>query len=308
MFEDLILLGQITVKSSTALMLAALGELLTERSGVLNLGVEGMIVTGALSGFAVAAWTGSPWLGAGAGMSAGGLLALMHAFFSVSLRQNQVLSGLALTFFGLGLCNFLGRFLLGVKAASFTNLPLPGLQNIPFFGKVFFQQTALSYVAYLSFLAMWILLRRSGPGLAIRAVGHNAAAADASGVSVRRIRYACTVGGGLFAGLAGAYLSLAYTPGWKESMSSGQGWMAIAIVILAGWRPLRVFSGALLFGGLTALQFYFQAIGAELVPTYILRMLPYLLSIATLTLVNGLPCLRTETAPANLGIPFSREI
>ncbi len=307
MLEDVALIGQITVKSSTALMLAALGELLTERSGVLNLGVEGMIVAGALSGFAVSACTGSPWLGAGAGMNAGALLALLHAFFSVTLRQNQVLSGLALTIFGLGLSNFLGRFLLGVKGASFAILPIPFLQEIPIFGPIFFQQSALTYIAYLSVVAMCFLLRRSGPGLSIRAVGHNAAAADASGVSVRRTRYACTVGGGLLAGLSGAYLSLAYTPGWKESMSNGQGWMAIAIVIFASWRPLRVFSGALLFGGLTALQFYFQAIGSELVPTYILRMLPYLLTIAVLTLVNGLTCLCAENAPGNLGEPFSQE-
>ncbi len=307
MFEDLGFIGQITVKSSMALLLAAQGELLAERSGVLNLGVEGMMAFGALCGFAATAATGSLWIGVAGGMAAGASLAMVHAFFSITLRQNQVLSGLALTILGVGLANFFGRAFLAVKAASFKPLPVPFLHDLPLVGQIFFQQSAPAYAAYVCVALIWLLMRHPSLGTGIRAVGHNAAAADAAGISVRRTRFACTIGGGVLAGMAGAYLSLVYTPGWKESMTNGQGWMAIAIVIFASWRPLRVFWGALLFGFLNALHFYFQATGSDIVPSYILWILPYVLTILVLTLVNGCTFLRAGNAPANLGVPFSRE-
>jgi simple sugar transport system permease protein len=185
-------------------------------------------------------------------------------------------------------------------------LPVPGLANLPVVGDIFFRQSILAYLAYALVPLCWILLFRTGTGLKIRAAGEDAAAVDAAGIDVLRIRYLCTFAGGLGAGLAGAYLSLAYTPGWKESMTGGQGWVAIAMVIFATWNPWRAVVGAFLFGGLTALQFYFQAVGIEIVPAYILKMLPYLLTIVVMMLVNAGPG-RRFAGPAALGIPFNRE-
>jgi general nucleoside transport system permease protein len=307
MIEDLAFIGQIAVKSSIAVLLATLGEIVAERSGILNLGVEGMMLAGALCAAAAGMATGNPLIAVAAGTLAGGLLALVHGFFAVTLRVNQVLSGLALTLLGMGLTSFLGRPLIGTApGVRLRALPLPGLADIPVVGDIFFRQSALAYLAYLLVPLCWILLFRTGTGLKIRAAGEDAAAVDAAGIDVFRIRYLCTFAGGLGAGLAGAYLSLSYTPGWKESMTGGQGWVAIAMVIFATWNPLRAVVGAFLFGGLTALQFYFQAVGVEIVPAYILKMLPYLLTIVVMVLVNIGPG-RRFGGPAALGIPFNRE-
>jgi ABC-type uncharacterized transport system permease subunit len=307
MIEDLAFIGQIAVKSSIAVLLATLGEIVAERSGILNLGVEGMMLAGALCAAAAGMATGSPLIAVAAGTLAGGLLALVHGFFAVTLRVNQVLSGLALTLLGMGLTSFLGRPLIGAApGVRLRALPLPGLADIPVVGDIFFRQSVLAYLAYLLVPLCWILLFRTGTGLKIRAAGEDAAAVDAAGIDVFRIRYLCTFAGGLGAGLAGAYLSLSYTPGWKESMTGGQGWVAIAMVIFATWNPLRAILGAFLFGGLTALQFYFQAVGVEIVPAYILKMLPYLLTIVVMVLVNIGPG-RRFGGPAALGIPFNRE-
>ena len=307
MMEDLAFIGQIAVKSSIAVLLATLGEIVAERSGILNLGVEGMMLAGALCAAAAGMATGNPLIAVAAGALAGGLLALVHGFFAVTLRVNQVLSGLALTLLGMGLTSFLGRPLIGAAPGiRLRALPVPGLADIPVVGDIFFRQSILAYLAYLLVPLCWMLLLRTGTGLKIRAAGEDAAAVDAAGIDVLRIRYLCTFAGGLGAGLAGAYLSLSYTPGWKESMTGGQGWVAIAMVIFATWNPLRAVVGAFLFGGLTALQFYFQAVGVEIVPAYILKMLPYLLTIVVMMLVNAGPG-RRFGGPAALGIPFHRE-
>lgn len=307
MIEDLAFIGQIAVKSSIAVLLATLGEIITERSGVLNLGVEGMMLAGALCGMAAGVVTGNPFAAAAAGALAGGLLALVHAFFAVTLKVNQVLSGLALTILGMGLTSFLGRPLIGVRpGVRLRAVPIPGLADIPIIGDIFFQQSLLAYLAYLLVPLCWYLLYRTGAGLKIRAAGEDAAAVDAAGIDVFRIRYLCTFIGGIGAGLAGAYLSLSYTPGWKESMTGGQGWVAIAMVIFATWNPLRAVIGAFLFGFLTALQFYFQAVGMELIPAYILKMLPYVLTILVMVVVHAGPG-RRFGGPAALGMPFSRE-
>ena len=307
MIEDLAFIGQIAVKSSIAVLLATLGEIVAERSGILNLGVEGMMLAGALCAAAAGMATGSPLIAVAAGTLAGGLLALVHGFFAVTLRVNQVLSGLALTLLGMGLTSFLGRPLIGAApGVRLRALPLPGLADIPVVGDIFFRQSVLAYLAYLLVPLCWFVLFRTGTGLKIRAAGEDAAAVDAAGIDVFRIRYLCTFAGGLGAGLAGAYLSLSYTPGWKESMTGGQGWVAIAMVIFATWNPLRAVAGAFLFGALTALQFYFQAVGVEIVPAYILKMLPYLLTIVVMVLVNIGPG-RRFGGPAALGIPFNRE-
>jgi len=306
MIEDLSFIGQIAVKSSVAVLLATLGEIVAERSGILNLGVEGMMLAGALCAAAAGAATGNPFLAVAAGALAGGLLALVHGFFAVTLRVNQVLSGLALTLLGMGLTSFLGRPLIGAApGVRLRALPVPGLAEIPIIGDIFFRQSVLAYIAYLLVPLCWFWLFRTGTGLKIRATGEDAAAVDAAGIDVFRLRYLCTAIGGLGAGLAGAYLSLSYTPGWKESMTGGQGWVAIAMVIFATWNPLRAVVGAFLFGGLTALQFYFQAVGVEFIPAYILKMLPYVLTILVMVIVNLGPG-RRFGGPAALGIPFSR--
>ena len=306
--NDLIFIAHIAVKSSAAVLLATLGEIAAERSGVLNLGVEGMMLLGALAGFAAGQATGNPWIGVAAGAGAGGLAALLHGFFSITVRSNQVLSGLALTILGTGLANFLGRPLIGARGVRIAALPIPGLADVPAVGRIFFQQNLLIYFGYLIVpLAAWVLFR-TRTGLLVRAVGEDAAAADAAGTPVALVRYACVALGGLLAGLGGAYLSLAYTPGWKESMTAGQGWIAIAMVIFATWNPVRAWAGALLFGFLTALQFHFQLSGSEWIPGWLLRALPYLLTIAVLVFVNKFESARYRMgAPADLGIPFSRE-
>lgn len=309
MIQDLTFIGQIAVKSSIAVLLASLGEIVAQRSGVLNLGVEGMMLIGALCGAAAGVATGNPVAAAAAGAIAGGIFALIHGVFAITLRVNQVLSGLALTILGIGLTSFLGRPLIGVRpGVRLRSLPVPGLSDIPVLGEIFFRQSALAYLAYALVPICWYLLYRTGTGLKIRAAGEDAAAVDAAGINVVAIRYWCTFAGGVGAGLGGAYLSLSYTPGWKESMTGGQGWVAIAMVIFAVWSPLRAVLGAFLFGGLTALQFYFQAIGVELIPTVVLRMLPYILTIAVMVVVNAGPERRRRSAgPAALGTPFHRE-
>jgi simple sugar transport system permease protein len=298
----------IAIRSSMAVLFATVGEILAERSGVLNLGVEGMMLMGALAGFAATQATQDLAAGLLAAMLVGGLLALLHAAFVVSLRADQVVCGLALSVLGTGLSSFLGRPVIGQVGPRFLPWPIPGLREIPLLGPACFEQNGLVYLGYLLVPAAWWLLYRTRPGLNLRAVGENPAAADAAGLSVARIRYGWTVGGGMLAGLGGAYLSLSYSPGWKEGMTAGQGWIAIAMVIFALWNPWRGALGALLFGVVNALQFYFDARQISLIPSYILRMLPYLFTIAILILVTRSAAVRRKSgAPAALGLPFRRE-
>jgi len=307
MIDDITFIAQISIKSSVAVLFATLGEIITERSGILNLGVEGMMLVGALAGFAAGAVTGSPLLAVAAGTFAGGLLALVHAFFTIKLRANQVLSGLALTILGTGLANFLGRPLIGAAGVRIRQYPIPYLSDIPIVGDIFFNQSPYAYAAYILVPAIWYLVFRTRTGLILRAVGEDANSADAAGINVPVTRALCVFAGGLLAGLAGTYLSLSYTPGWKETMTGGQGWIAIAMVIFCTWNPLVAFFGALLFGGLTALQFFFQATSIDIIPSYILKMLPYLLTIAVLVLVSASGSRRKSSSPADLGVPFVRE-
>lgn len=307
MIEDVTFIAQIAIKSSVAVLFATIGEIITERSGVLNLGVEGMMLVGALAGFAAGHATGSPVVAVAAGTLAGGLLALVHAFFTIRLHANQVLSGLALTILGTGLANFLGRPLIGAAGVRIRPEPIPYLADIPVVGDVFFNQSPFAYAAYVLVPVVWYVLFRTRTGLILRAVGEDARSSDAAGVNVPLTRGLSVFVGGLFAGLAGTYLSLSYTPGWKETMTGGQGWIAIAMVIFCTWNPLLAFFGALLFGGLTALQFFFQATSMDLIPSYILKMLPYLLTIAVLVLVSATGKQKKRGAPADLGVPFIRE-
>lgn len=305
---DLAPVAQIAVKASIAVLLAALGEIVAERSGVLNLGLEGMMLLGALAGFAAGSATGDPWLAVAAAGAAGTLAALVHAAFAVGLCADQVLSGLALSLLGSGLTGFLGRPFLGRPGPVLPETALPGLSTLPGIGPVFFHQPPLAYLAYVLVPLVWWVLARTRLGLVIRACGEDAAAAHASGAPVRAVRVGCTAFGGLLAGLAGAFLSLSYTPGWKEGMTQGQGWIAIAMVVFAGWRPLRAPLGAFLFGGLGALQFWFLAGGPVPVPAWVLKALPYLLTLAVLALAHCSARLRLLAgAPGDLGRPFRRE-
>lgn len=303
-----IFIAKITIASSMAVLYATIGEMFTERSGILNLGVEGMMLMGALTAFAAAHTFDALWPAVPAAMLVGGLFALIHGFFSISLGVNQVVSGLALTLFGIGLSNFLGRSLIGKAAQGFDRFALFPLDRIPYIGPVFFEQNLLVYPAYLLVPLAYFFLYKTPWGLHLRAVGENPAAADTVGIPVLRIRYLYTFVGGALAGLGGAYLSLAYTPGWKEQMTGGQGWIAIALVIFAMWDPVRAAAGALLFGFINAFQFYCQAAGMTLIPGYVLRMLPYLFTITVLVVITRWEAAKKRIgAPAALGLPFERE-
>lgn len=308
MIDDIIFISHITIKSSIGVLFAAIGEIVTEKSGILNLGVEGMMLAGALVGAAIGLAGGHPFAALGGGMLAGGVLAMLHAFFAITLRTNQTLSGLAIAILGGGLSNFLGRPIIGEVGIRLKAIPVPYLREIPIVGEIFFNQSLLVYLAYAIVPLTSYILFHTRLGLKIQAVGEDAVSADAIGVNVTGIRYCCTVFGGVLAGLGGCYLSLAYTPGWKENMTAGQGWIAIAMVIFSLWSPSRALVGALLFGGLTALQFFFQATGVEIIPVFVLLMLPYLLTIVVLVIVMGMKKAGSGgRAPACLGIPFNRE-
>ncbi len=295
------------VQSGTALLLATLGEIFTERAGILNLGVEGMMLAGALGGFATAYHTQNPWLGLLAGILAGGLLSLVHAFLTITMRANQVVTGLALTIFGMGLTGFYGRGMIGHPAPGFNPVPVPLLSKIPLLGKVFFQHDPVVYISFVLVGLCWFFTYRTRSSLNLRAVGENPHAADAMGVKVARTRYIYVVVGGLMAGAGGAYLSLAYTRMWIQNLTAGQGWIAIALVIFALWNPLRAALGAYLFGGITALQLRLQALGATL-PVHFMLMLPYVLTILVLVIISVRQRRTGSTqSPAALGLPFFRE-
>ena len=293
-----------TLIAGTPLLLGTLGEIITERSGVLNLGVEGMMAVGAMSAFTVTLITGSPWLGLLAAVLAGALAAGLHAFVCVSLRANQVVSGLALTMLGLGVSGLFGRPFIGRPLPQKLNaVRIPGLAEIPVVGRIFFSQDPLFYLAVVLGILLWILLSRTRWGIQIRSVGENPAAAEVQGVDVARVRYLCVVLGGALAGMAGAHLSLVYSKSWTEGLTGGRGWIVIALTIFALWNPLRAFLGAFLFGCIFVLQYLLQPIG---VPPNFLAMMPYLATLAVL-LAGGLRKDRRRLlAPAKLGEPYSK--
>ncbi len=295
------------ISSGTAILYACLGEILCERAGVLNLGVEGMMLMGALGGFAATYYSGSPWLGVLAALLVGGATSLIHALLTVTLRANQVVSGLALTLFGAGLSAFLGKPLVGQPApAAFVKTPIPLLGDIPALGPILFQQDLLTYVSYLLVPALWYFMFHTRPGLHLRAVGENPASTDVMGISVAGLRYLYIALGGMLAGLGGAYISLVSNPSWTENITAGRGWIAIALVIFATWSPLRAALGAYLFGGVEAVQFRLQSGGATISP-FFLSMLPYIFTVLVLVLATRETVRRRMGAPAALGRPYARE-
>ncbi len=294
------------VTAGTPILYAALGELLTERAGILNLGVEGIMLVGAVSGVFAAVASGSCWLGLLAAMVAGGAVAFIHGVLTITLRANQTVSGLALTMFGTGLSGYLGKSYIGMPAPQvFKVEPLGPLANIPFLGPILFQHDVLVYFSYLLVPAMALLIYRTRPGLILRAIGENPAAADALGFKVFTLRHLYVIAGGMVGGGGGAYLSLAYAPSWLENMVAGRGWIAVALVIFALWDPWRALVGSYLFGGVDALGFNLQVMGVA-VPTFFLSMMPYLFTILVLTLLMAKSGGRV-VPPGALGLPYNRE-
>jgi simple sugar transport system permease protein len=316
---DLIIILQAGVASGTVLLFATLGELFAERSGVLNLGVEGMMLVGAMSAFSVAISTGNPWLGVLVAMLASGLFSQIHAFIVITLQADQVVSGLALTFLGTGISLVLGEGLSKAGAVSLLpNFSIPLLSQIPLLGPIFFEnQSVLVYVGYLLTPAAWYYINRTRPGMHLRAVGEYPAAADALGINVFRLRYFYVFIGGVLAGLAGATISLAVSPGWfSELTTAGQGWIAIGLVIFAQWDPLRAAFGAYAFGALRRLildiqgpttllgfanPFYYNPYWG-----FFLQMVPYAFTIIVLVIGSREAMRKRIGAPAALGIPYIR--
>jgi len=316
---DPIIILQAGVASGTVLLFATIGEIIAERSGVMNLGVEGMMLLGAMSGFSVAFKTGNPWLGVLVAMLAAGLISQVHAFITIHLQADQVVSGLSLTFLGTGISLVLGEGLS--KAGTVSLLPaytIEILEKIPVIGPIFFtNQSVMVYLGYLLIPLSWYFINRTRPGMHLRSVGEYPAASDALGINVYRLRYFYVFVGGLLAGLAGATISLAISPGWfSELTTSGQGWIAIGLVIFAQWDPLRAAFGAYTFGALRRLILDIQApvmlLGLRN-PFYynpywgfFLQMLPYAFTIIVLVLGSREAVRKRLGAPAALGLPYIR--
>lgn len=289
--------------ASTPILLAALGELVVEKSGVLNLGVEGMMIIGAVCGFIAAVTTGSPWLGFLFGALCGAAVSMIFAVLTQYLMANQVATGLGLTMFGLGLAALLGHSYSGINPPEFFKISIPVLSDLPIVGRILFNHDPMIYISLGMVVAVWYFLRRTRGGLVLRAVGENHDAAHALGYKVIRIRMMAIGFGGACAGLGGAYLSLVRVPQWTEGMTAGAGWIALAIVVFASWKPLRIILGAYLFGGVTVLQLNLQAAGLSISPAY-LSMTPYLVTIIVLVVMSADKARASLNAPASLGKLF----
>lgn len=305
MLEFILSALRAAIPAGTPLLFGTLGEVYAERSGVLNLGVEGMMIMGAVTGFAVAQTTGSVLLGILAAAVVGGLMALIHAFTSVSLRVNQVVSGLALTMLGLGMSGLIGKPFVGQPlAVRLQPVNIPLLSDIPVLGILLFRFDVMVYLGIALVPLLSFVLYKTRLGVTLRSVGENPAAADAMGVNVGLVRYAAVIFGGVMAGIGGAYLSMAYAPAWIEGMTAGAGWIVIALTIFAIWDPRRALMGAYLFGGVRVLQFRLQPLG---ISPNLLNMLPFLLTIGVLWLSSGQAAKQRIGAPASLMSAYSRE-
>lgn len=304
--SDLALIGPILAAmfaAATPLLFAALGELVVEKSGVLNLGVEGMMLVGAVCGFAVTVQTGSAVTGVLVAAFAGAATASLFAVLTLFLLANQVATGLALTLFGVGLSALIGQGFVGIPLEGLPKLNIPGLTDLPVVGQALFGQDIMVYLAVAAVPMVHLFLYRSRAGLVLRAVGENHTAAHALGYKVLRIRFLAVLFGGAMAGLGGAFLSMDYTPMWAENMTSGRGWIALALVVFATWKPVRAMLGAWLFGGVTILQLHVQGLGID-VPSQLLSMLPYLATVLVLVLISRDVARIRLNAPACLGKLF----
>ena len=304
MIEHLIPILVGTLAAATPLIFAGLGELVVERTGVINLGVEGMMLVGAIAGFAAASETG---YGAAAGLPAGALAgaatAMIFAFFTLSLAANQAACGLALTIFGIGLSAFIGQNYISYSLPGLKPIAIPLLSDIPLLGPVLFKQDAVVYLSLLAYAAVTWTLSRTRLGLLLKAIGESPESAHSIGYPVISIRFAAVAFGGAMAGIAGAYLSTVYTPLWVQNMSAGRGWIAVALVVFATWKPTRLLFGAYLFGFVTILQFHAQGLGIML-PVQFLAALPYLATIVVLVVISRDRKVLQNNLPASLGKPF----
>ena len=302
--EDIVIsIAQRTLIAGTPLLLGTIGEVICERSGILNLGVEGVMAIGAVTAFIVTFLSYNPWLGLLAAVMVGMLISITHAYASITLRSNQVVSGLALTMLGLGISGLVGKPYVGKPLEIKMNLmPIPILSDIPFIGPIFFNQSPFFYMAVVLAIAAWFTLEYTKIGIKIRATGEYPKAAETQGVNVSLIKYACVIIGGGFSGLAGANLSISYSKSWIEGMTAGRGWIVIALTIFALWNPMRALIGAFLFGGIFVLQYLLQPLGIS--PNF-LAMLPYITTLFVLLMV-GLKDSKKLNAPAMLGEPYKR--
>ncbi|MEM2661241.1 MAG: ABC transporter permease [Nitrososphaeria archaeon] len=297
------------VQEGSILLIATLGEIFTERSGILNLGVEGLMCFGALSSFVVYYLTGN-WITATLAAALAGLtLSLIHAFVSITLKANQTVSGLAITILGLGLSSFIGRplALSRVRIEPLESVRIPVLSDLPVIGPSFFNQNPLVYLSYIMVIILWFILYKTGFGLNLRSVGENPSMADSLGINVFLTRYIATSVGGALCGVSGALLILGYYPSWYDGITAGRGWIAVALVIFSSWNPLYAFFGAYFFGLVGTLNATFQSIGFRVIPTDFFRTLPYLLTIVVLVIFSSTR-FRKRKMPASLGKPYTREL
>ncbi|MDB5889551.1 MAG: transporter permease [Polaromonas sp.] len=292
-----------TLSAGTILALAALGLLINEKAGIVNLGAEGLMLCAAIAGFAAVVHTGNSWLGFAAGMAAGAALSAVFGLLVIWMNTNQYATGLALSLFGAGFSAFVGIGYVQEKLPEQAQLRLPFLADIPFVGIALFRQHPLVYAGMAIAAGLIWFLYRTRAGLVLRSVGESPESAHALGYPVRRIRLAAVVAGGALCGLAGAYVSVVYTPLWVEGMIAGRGWIALALTTFATWRPARVLLGAYLFGGVTMLQFQLQSAGVD-IPIQFLSMLPYLATIAVLVLISRNPLWIRVNMPSSIGKPF----
>ncbi len=299
------LIGAI-MASSVPLILAASGELITERSGVLNLGVEGMMIVGAISGFGLMVLTDNLFLAVIGSMLSGLIISLIFGFLTQTLFTNHVASGLALTIFGIGISAMIGKNFVGIPGKDFPLLLVNLKESIPFVGPILFGHSIILYIAFALPFATNFFLKKTKLGLIVRAVGDSPVSASNQGINVTLVRYSCILYGGAMCGLAGAYLSLIYTPQWIENMTAGRGWIALALVVFATWSPLKVLAGAIIFGGVTIMQFHLQAIGLR-IPVQLLSALPYIMTIIVLVVISRDSRKIKLNTPTSLGQIFYKE-
>jgi len=301
MIIDAVLTG--AVRGGTSILFASVGETVTERSGVINLGIEGSMLCGALAAYAAAIATGSPWAGVVAGCFAGGLLAAVHAGMVLGRHSNQIATGLVVTFLGIGLTGLFGQSYVGQGVVGFSQMPIPGLSSLPFLGPIFFDHDPLTYFSYFVAPVAWYFLYRSRAGLKVRTAGERAEVLHTFGTAPARVRFGAILVGGALAGIGGSQLSLAYARNWSENMTVGRGFVAVALVIFAAWNPIKAIAGAYLFSGCIALQLQLQAQGSSISP-FLLDALPYIVVIVVLAALGRS---RVNAAPAELDKVFETQ-
>jgi len=302
--EDIIVsVAQRTLVAGTPLLLGTIGEVICERSGILNLGVEGVMAVGAVTAFIITFVTGNPWLGLVAAIVAASLISIIHAFASITLQASQVVSGLALTMLGLGISGLVGKPYIGRPLTiKMQNWAIPVLADIPILGPIFFKNSPFFYMAIVLAVIAWFTLEYTKIGIMIRSAGENPGATETQGINVYRVRYWCVIIGGALSGMAGAHLSTSYSKSWIEGMTAGRGWIVIALTIFALWNPMRAMLGAFLFGGIFVIQYLLQPLGIS--PNF-LAMLPYISTLLVL-FIGALRDIRKMNAPAMLAEPYRR--